>query len=233
MPWISSALVSSGLKGAFPPHTHTHTLHHFAFQTHTHRGAPGRLLLPADSDDVAGGSVAGPAVAAVAAAPSRPEVWEFDPQALSAAGWGAACVLTRLAAALGPAAAAVRPGVNCRGVFATPSRPPLPPSCTAGGVNAGITSSASASVGGSSGSGSSGGSGSRLTAAELCGVVAALQPEGCVVVDESLTSGGSYWEASKVGGGARGDGCDDKQIGAMCVYVFVFVCVCVCVCVYV
>ncbi|KXZ51227.1 hypothetical protein GPECTOR_13g714 [Gonium pectorale] len=37
----------------------------------------------------------------------------------------------------------------------------------------------------------------RLTPAALCSVVAALQPEGAVVVDESLTSGSSYWEASQ------------------------------------
>jgi acetolactate synthase-1/2/3 large subunit len=39
--------------------------------------------------------------------------------------------------------------------------------------------------------------GGKLTAAALCQVVAALQPAGAVVVDESLTSGGAYWEASK------------------------------------
>lgn len=35
-----------------------------------------------------------------------------------------------------------------------------------------------------------------LTPALLCTVVAALQPPGCVVVDESLTSGGDYWRLS-------------------------------------
>ncbi|KAG2438886.1 hypothetical protein HYH02_010683 [Chlamydomonas schloesseri] len=155
-----------------------------------YRGAPGKLL-PGSEDSA-------PAPAAAAAAPqqqpqqSQPDVWEFDPQALRAAGWDAAAVLTRLAAALGPAAAAVRPGFNCRGVFTPclPSRPPLPPSCFTAGDAAGSTGS------GGSGHGDSGG-GSRLTAAELCAVVAALQPAGCVLVDESLTSGGSYWEASK------------------------------------
>lgn len=63
----------------------------------------------------------------------------------------------------------VTPLANCGGVFAPPRRPPLPPL------------------------------GSRLTAAALCAVVAALQPEGCVVVDESLTAGSTYWEASQVG----------------------------------
>jgi hypothetical protein len=38
----------------------------------------------------------------------------------------------------------------------------------------------------------------RLTAAALCQVVAALQPPDAVLVDESLTSGNAYWEASKV-----------------------------------
>ncbi|CAG9464318.1 unnamed protein product [Pedinophyceae sp. YPF-701] len=37
----------------------------------------------------------------------------------------------------------------------------------------------------------------QLDAASLCAVVAALQPEGCIVVDESLTSGAAYWEASR------------------------------------
>jgi len=38
----------------------------------------------------------------------------------------------------------------------------------------------------------------RLTAESLCTTVACLQPEGTILVDESLTSGGSYWERSKV-----------------------------------
>ncbi len=37
----------------------------------------------------------------------------------------------------------------------------------------------------------------RLTAAALCQAVAALQPAGAVVVDESLTSGGSYFSVSR------------------------------------
>ena len=36
----------------------------------------------------------------------------------------------------------------------------------------------------------------KLTAASMCGVVAKYQPVNCVVVDESLTSGGTYWDAS-------------------------------------
>ncbi|KIY96436.1 acetolactate synthase I/II/III large subunit [Monoraphidium neglectum] len=85
-------------------------------------------------------------------------IWEID------ASWGVPEALALLAAEAG--AAGVTPGVSCRGVFAAPARPPLPPD-------------------------------GRLTAAALCQVVAALQPEGCVLVDESLTSGSSYWEAAK------------------------------------
>lgn len=36
-----------------------------------------------------------------------------------------------------------------------------------------------------------------LSAAALCQTVAALQPAGAIVVDESLTSGGAYWAASR------------------------------------
>ena len=32
----------------------------------------------------------------------------------------------------------------------------------------------------------------------MSAVIAHLQPEGAIIVDESLTSGGSYWELSKV-----------------------------------
>ena len=39
-----------------------------------------------------------------------------------------------------------------------------------------------------------------LTAAALCQAVAALQPAGTILVDESLTSGTAYWDASKVTG---------------------------------
>ena len=35
-----------------------------------------------------------------------------------------------------------------------------------------------------------------LTPASLCAAVAATQPEGTILVDESLTSGGSYWDVS-------------------------------------
>jgi hypothetical protein len=38
----------------------------------------------------------------------------------------------------------------------------------------------------------------RLTAAALCQAVAVLQPADAVLVDESLTTGNAYWEASKV-----------------------------------
>jgi hypothetical protein len=36
----------------------------------------------------------------------------------------------------------------------------------------------------------------KLTAAAMCAVIAAVQPEGAIIVDESLTSGGSYWDQS-------------------------------------
>lgn len=36
----------------------------------------------------------------------------------------------------------------------------------------------------------------KLTPDAMCAIVAALQPEDCVVVDESLTSGTSYWDKS-------------------------------------
>jgi hypothetical protein len=39
----------------------------------------------------------------------------------------------------------------------------------------------------------------RLAPATLCAVLAALQPPGAVVVDESLTSGSSYWEYLRYG----------------------------------
>ena len=43
----------------------------------------------------------------------------------------------------------------------------------------------------------------KLTAAALCQTVAAVQPPDCIVVDESLTSGGAYWEYSKATNRAR------------------------------
>ncbi|KAG2498464.1 hypothetical protein HYH03_003718 [Edaphochlamys debaryana] len=125
-----------------------------------YKGGPGRLLPDADGD--AGGNGGGGG----SSDPAAPSVWELDSASLAAAGWDVAAALQRLAAALGPAAAAVQPCVNCGGVFAPPRRPPLPPP-------------------------------GRLTAAALCAAVAALQPEGAVVVDESLTSGSAYWEASQ------------------------------------
>ena len=38
----------------------------------------------------------------------------------------------------------------------------------------------------------------KLTARSMCAVIAHLQPEDVIIVDESLTSGGAYWELSKV-----------------------------------
>lgn len=84
-------------------------------------------------------------------------IWEFD-----AAEIDIAAALDALCEAVG--GNKITPGVNCRGVFAQPSRPPVPSG--------------------------------RLTAANLCTIVAALQPEGAIIVDESLTSGGSYFDAS-------------------------------------
>lgn len=37
----------------------------------------------------------------------------------------------------------------------------------------------------------------KLSPTSMCQVVAALQPEGAIIIDESLTSGNAYWEASK------------------------------------
>jgi hypothetical protein len=37
----------------------------------------------------------------------------------------------------------------------------------------------------------------KLTARAMCEVIAHLQPEGAIIVDESLTSGGTYYETSK------------------------------------
>jgi acetolactate synthase I/II/III large subunit len=36
----------------------------------------------------------------------------------------------------------------------------------------------------------------RLNATSMCQIIAALQPEGAIIVDESLTSGNAYWDAS-------------------------------------
>ena len=32
----------------------------------------------------------------------------------------------------------------------------------------------------------------------MCAVIAAMQPQDAIIVDESLTSGGAYWDVSKV-----------------------------------
>jgi hypothetical protein len=32
----------------------------------------------------------------------------------------------------------------------------------------------------------------------MCAVIAHVQPEDAIIVDESLTSGGAYWDLSKV-----------------------------------
>ena len=64
---------------------------------------------------------------------------------------------------------AITPGVNCRGSMCPPSgvsRPALPASDA------------------------------KLSGPHLCTIVAHHQPENTILVDESLTSGGSYWDAS-------------------------------------
>ena len=38
----------------------------------------------------------------------------------------------------------------------------------------------------------------ELTARSLCAAIARLQPEGAIIIDESLTSGTAYWELSQV-----------------------------------
>lgn len=38
----------------------------------------------------------------------------------------------------------------------------------------------------------------KLTASSMCAVIAHLQPDKAIIVDESLTSGGAYWNLSKV-----------------------------------
>lgn len=64
---------------------------------------------------------------------------------------------------------AVTPGVNCGGVFCMPSKvkSPLPPK------------------------------NGRLNPTYLCQIVAHLQPKDAIIVDESLTSGNAYWDASR------------------------------------
>ncbi|KAL6753211.1 thiamine diphosphate-binding protein [Haematococcus lacustris] len=97
----------------------------------------------------------------------RDAVWELD-QPPGAPPGTVAAALKLLARQVAPAHDII-PGRNCGGVFAppTPSRPPLPPA------------------------------GTRLSPPVLCTVVAALQPPDCILVDESLTSGGAYWDLSK------------------------------------
>ena len=64
-------------------------------------------------------------------------------------------------------AGSITPGVNCRGIFVMPL--PQQPTLPQG----------------------------RLTTGSLCAAVAALQPPHAIIVDESITSGGPYWELSK------------------------------------
>ncbi|KAF5833363.1 thiamine diphosphate-binding protein [Dunaliella salina] len=82
-------------------------------------------------------------------------------------GSGSAAVALGLLASELGAAQRVQPGVNCGGLFPPLSRPAMPLP------------------------------GMRLSPPLMCTVIASMQPEGCVVVDESLTSGGAYWNASR------------------------------------
>jgi acetolactate synthase-1/2/3 large subunit len=84
-------------------------------------------------------------------------VWELD-----SADVDIGHALRALTDAVG--ATAIKPFLNCGGVFCSPSRPQLPRG--------------------------------RLTAAGLCQTIASLQPRDAIIVDESLTSGSSYFEAS-------------------------------------
>eukprot|EP00775_Hariotina_reticulata_P010637 gene10637-10795_t len=102
-------------------------------------------------------------------------VWEFD------AAWSVLEALQLLEQLL-PGAAAVAPGVNCRGKFPMAARPQLPSG--------------------------------RLTAAAVCQVVAALQPANCILIDESLTSGSTYWDASKKLLTLNYDGMNLKDVAA-------------------
>jgi acetolactate synthase-1/2/3 large subunit len=147
-------------------------------------------------------------------------VWEVD------ASWGVPAVLALLASELG--CGRIAPGVSCGGVFAppAPARPPLPR--PEGGRAAGpgamgglgplqggralgrgvlqVTNRSSLCRQALRGAPADAAKtpprpAGRLTAASLCATLAALQPEGCILVDESLTSGGAYWDAAQVGRG--------------------------------
>jgi acetolactate synthase-1/2/3 large subunit len=85
-------------------------------------------------------------------------VWELDASDVDIAE-----ALKYLSAAVG--GDAIKPMVNCRGMFCPSSRPALPKG--------------------------------RLNPTSLCQIIAHLQPVNSIIVDESLTSGNAYWEASK------------------------------------
>ena len=86
------------------------------------------------------------------------KVWELD-----ACDVDIAAALKVLCSAVG--GDAIKPFVNCRGMFCAPVRPVLPKG--------------------------------RLNPTSLSQIIAHLQPEHAIVVDESLTSGNAYWEASQ------------------------------------
>lgn len=128
-------------------------------------------------------------------------MWEFD-------SWGVdlPAALRLLAAEVG--GDAVTPGVNCGGVFARPRRPPLP----TGKLTAAALCQAVAAL---QPPGKDCGVGGRVIAgcaSPTCPILSQLstphspatppthlslhQTTGAIVVDESLTSGASYWDAS-------------------------------------
>ncbi|GAX84714.1 hypothetical protein CEUSTIGMA_g12136.t1 [Chlamydomonas eustigma] len=101
------------------------------------------------------------------------EVWEIDGDGFNRLGdpnW-AGQALKMLALKVGATPANVSPGLNCRGVFST-AKPTCTPMLDPGNDN--------------------------LTAKSMCAILAALQPEGAIIVDESLTSGASYWDESHI-----------------------------------
>jgi len=85
-------------------------------------------------------------------------VWELD-----ASDVDIPAALKYLSAAVG--GDAIKPLINCRGLFSPASRPAMPKG--------------------------------RLNPTSLCQIIAHLQPANAIIVDESLTSGNAYWEASK------------------------------------
>mmetsp|Transcript_15173 Transcript_15173/g.40025 ORF Transcript_15173/g.40025 Transcript_15173/m.40025 type:complete len:660 (-) Transcript_15173:497-2476(-) len=100
-------------------------------------------------------------------------------------GSGSAAIVLKLMADELKAADVVKPGENCGGIFVKESRPSMPPAEK------------------------------TLSSPLMCKVIANLQPEDVIIVDEGLTSAGTYWDESKgcpkfthlaITGGAIGSG---------------------------